>query len=584
MSTTAQKTVNTAGYGFAFIVMLLVLVVAMLFLIPGSSLFGVSSVDGRTSYTTYLASNNSDVEDLLKCRNLIIESRSIDVKILVGKSGQLDENSIQIWDNSTGLTFNSIKRTHVDWEQIIIEKEMEDGTFVGEVYYKLIITEPSGIISRDACVYVIYPMETIAASHAKAYNFFLNTGSSSVSFSSDDFEEEGFTYNWLNVDTVTVGNATGKITFPERENEGDFYVEVGKIVVIGNNAEVDNKEATVEGGVDVSGDNVKLSLGEVEGDINVTGDKVTLSVGDVAGDITIEARTGTITVGSVGGSVNIKGSINFNQRTNSGVVAGNVDFRGDNGKVEINGCDELYVDTKNADIRIRQKCSKITFAATENGKLYAGQVGDADRLIVLGSYVNHESPYDSNVIVKWGSVELLNVWCDVFVDMYGSAALKVDFAVGIYDSTKPETRMPRLKTLTYDGVANLNNICGEVNVFVRANGKGIVNADFARVFGNSVIKYDGSSLPTTTAGNVKVTFIVDISYCRLIVWHNRSGRNNGANVLTGPDPLESTVSSNNGMLNNNGAVYHVNKASYSTGDIFGNLEVYTSNSLNVVSR
>ena len=553
MSSTAQKTVNTAGYGFAFILLLLVFIIAVLFLIPGSSLFGVSSVEGRQSYTTYSAATNSDVADLLTCRNIIIESRSIDVEIRVRKAGQLDEGSIQVWDNSSGLTFNSIKRTQIEWEQVIIENELG----VGEVFYKLIISEPSGIISRNARVYINYQMNVMASSQADAYNFVLNTGSGNVYFTSDNIADENYTYYWLNVGTITVGNSTGKISFPKPKKAHDFYVNVGNIVVKGDNANVDNDGATVEGDVEVSGDNVKLSLGDVEGDLN------------------IDAKSGTISVGAVNGNVNIKGNISFTQR--GGVVSGNVEFRGDSGKVDINGCDELFVETKNAVVNVRQKCSRVTFTATENGKIYVGQIGDSVRLASLGSYTE-DTPYDSTIKVRWGSVDLRNVWCDVSVDMGdGSAGLRVDFASAI--DIVSGTRFPRLKTRAYDSVSTVNNICGEIDMFIRANGKGTVAADFRQVYGSSNIKYEGSTRPSTTSGNVKVTFVVNIAYCFLVVEHNASGRNYGANVVTAPN--NDVVSSNGGVLENNGSIYHVNKDG---GSVTGTLTVNTSNSLSVYSR
>jgi len=593
-----QRAVTYVGFGIAAIFLIVILLVAFLFLVPGSSLGGVSAVT-RATYITYSADTNPDVADLLNSRNIIIQSNYIDVEVRVRRDDQYSEGSIQVWENATGLTFNSVTRTHVTWEQVIVVSEDN----VGEVFYRIVIHEPSGIISRSGKVYI--NLFASANVNVNYYNFILDTGRSNVTFASDDTDDDV-----MEIGELVVRNSSGTINFPNPVREEDFRVNIQNIDVRGNGTTI-NKPTDVNGSVNVRGNFVTLNLGNIGGSVNVSGHTGRLSFRDVRGNISVGRAdawlNSIVTVSNVGGNIGggnvaLHGNIDFSQRAGSYPIEGNLTFIGDSGRVDIAGCSLLVVDTANAIVTVRSRVNSVRFDASGTGSILVNQISSLER---MSNLLTDQADF-AEINAVHGAVNLQNVFAHVNVDTrFGRSPITVSFSryieltSAVTSSNNPV--LPHLEIKSFDGAVNISNIVGFADITVYAlggqgltGGAGTVNAHFRNIvtrvvnipnFGTqtqqSRIRYLGATRPTQAAGNIVVTLYRNIAEAMLLIENSASGRNFADGMIFGSLPSLTAVShAGVGGLLTNGGRYNVNNnASIDMGR--PELTISTSNTIQV---
>jgi hypothetical protein len=552
-----------AGVGFvaAAVVVVLICIVGILFLVPGTNLFGTTSVVGRQTSTTYYAREIPGIRDLLISGNIMIESNYIPIEINVSKHLQHDELSIQVWENSTGLSFNSIQRTHIEWGQTLVPRDCGKR----EMFYVVRVIEPSGIINRrDDVIVINLPSTDENEANRSGYNFILNTGRSVVTFTSDD--DDIVHANPLNIGNLEIRNASGIINLPAAPADGakpSFHANI-------NNVTVDTRGVILN------------CRSPISGDVLIKCDAGTFLFGDIGGKLHVEGRTnanGGINNVSVlgqtviGGDVVIRGnSVIFNRENRRVDVDGKIDFRADNGSFAVTNSGHIEMDTMNAHLTglANGVVRSLNYKASGLGTVTMAQVGSGEN---LGS--------DDKVVVKTdrGNIIVRKVWLDTDVESV-SGTITVAFDVAIIPAA---SGMPSLKIRAYDGAVTASNIVGTPDIFIKVNGRAKVDAHFRQVLTNEQnpgrIEYEGSTRRGRNIGNIDVRFYRNIPYCILFVEYTRGAHNRtNPSILT---TMQHAMVARDASLVNNTS-YHVRYASR-VGDqpSTGNLRISTSNTLNV---
>lgn len=565
----SRQVIVYVGFLLGIVVLSVGIMLFILFMAPNSSFMGVTSVTARQVYTTYTAEEIPAVADVLSHRNIIIESDYIDVEVRVRKAGQQDAGSIQVWENSTGLSFNSIKRTHVEWSQVIVERECEGENcenymrtgvrcttdFHGVVYYLIKIVEPQGIVKRDGYVFInMFPTEDNTGEQLP-FNFILNTRKSDVVFASD--EDSILLRNPLKVDKLEIRNASGVISLPAPSpefnpdaEENMFYVDVGDVFV--------------------DTQTVKLKcLSPVRNNVWIKCNAGQFAFGKVGKDFHIEGNVNAVTINNIGGNVKIVGKqVGFTQKY--GVIDGDINFQAPNGYLSVEKSGAIYMRTANAYLAVQGMITSLDYESTKIGYVNVAQVGDEDSWMT-----------DANTLVETvtGSISIFEIWVDTSVkSTYG--AIRIDFSKDIPLKTGVE---PALAVKTYDGTVTAGNICGLVDINVRANGNANVFADFRQVTGAGRIFYEGSTNPNRGKGDMTVTFIVDIAYCNINIDRTSNATNSTVpSMITTMQYEEVAI----GPYLINDRHYHVNYNEPDGSGIVstGNLRVSTTNKLTFKAR
>lgn len=556
---TSKQVIVYIGLFLGLGVFLILVWMFILFIVPGKEIMGVTAVVTRQVYTTYTAEEIPGIDDVLAHRNIIIESDYIDVEVRVRKAGQQDAGSIQVWEHSTGISFNSIHRTHIEWSQVMVERKDSAGKIFGEVFYLIKIVEPKGIISRDGNVFINMSATEGNSNEQQPFNFILNTGRSNVTFASDN---DSIVYaNPLKVGTLEIRNSYGVISLPAPpsgmgEDEADkFHVNIGDVIV-------DTRTVTlkclspVRNNVSIKCNLGAFTFGRIGGNINIQGDVNDFSVNHVGGDIKVVGKQVRFT--------QTKGDIN-------GSIKGGIDFQVPNGHLTVFECATVYMRTVNAYLRVTGMATALDFEATGIGQVNVAQVGNESSL--------HSSDR-VRVVTVAGSVSIYKAWVNTFIESTNGHIL-IDFASDIPLNTGLE---PTLTVRAYDGSVDARNICGAVDIYARPNGLANITAEFRQVRGGSIV-YEGSTNPNRNKGNMKITFIKNIAYCVFNINRTASAINRTKTTTPMLTTLHGNVDVAEGGSLVNGDSYQVNR-NVAGGSVVssGNLTVSTSNKLEIFSR
>lgn len=557
-----KRIIALFGFIAAGVLLLVAFLVGYLFVIPNSSIFGVRALNTRQNYRTY-GTEIQGIRDLLAHRNIIIESSYLPVDIRVRKLLQDEEASITVWDDSTGLSFNSITLTHIEWSQVIVERENVntegDIYYTSELFYKIKVNEPTGIVNRDSSITINLPA-TEDNPGAAGYNFILDTGLSHVVFSSDD--DQIVHENPLRVDTLEIRNARGVINLPAPpapEASASFYVDIGEVIVDTKSVTL-NCLSPVRNNVSIKCPAGNFVFGNIGGDVSVTGAMVDF------------AQQGE---GGIGGNVRIGGTfVDFKQNGTAG-VGGDVEFKAPQGLLRVVECRNLtMVDVVNASLEVTRKVRNVNYKSTSSGDVAIAQIGDATSLVA-----GNEDR--ARVETVWGNVALYKVWVDTYVKSdYGH--IRVDFDDISQEEFFGSGFEPNLKIEGYDGSIIANNICGETDIFVTALGTATVNAHFRQILGVSRIEYGSQTHHNRNIGNIDVTVDGGIPYCILKTVRSASARNR-----TEPSIVTTTqhelVEFNASFVNT--GEYYINYANRQEGqESTGYLNISTSNTFNFFAR
>jgi hypothetical protein len=545
---------------------------------------GVTAVQGRASYTQYHAEDIPGIRDLLFSRNIMIESSYIPIEIHVSKYDGFSQLSVEVWEDSTGLSFNSVYRTHIEWGQVLVPRFGENGELIErEMFFKLRVVEPSGIVRRgtgDEWAMVIHlPSTDGSSANQQGYNFILNTGRSNVKFTGDD--DYYVRTNPLNVGNLEITNASGEITLPAPGTVANpaFHVEVNNVVVDSRSVTLDHK-SPVSGNVLIMSDLGNFTFGDIGGDLWVEGREVAARG---VNRVTIVGETG------VEGDVVLRGTnIVFNQSHRLGGVAleGELDFDAQLGSVTV---------SNSGHIKMRTTSASLT--GSPGGIIQSiDLVSEGDSTVNVHQLGKRESlGTDDDAFIRnvRGTISIRRVWVHVDVESRYSA-ITVAFDTGIPVASP---HVPSLTIKTYDGAIVASNIVGEIDIRVTADGRGTVDAHFRQIKAGD-IWYDGSTRRGRDSGNVDVRLARNIPYCLINVVYTRAAHNK----TSGPSMLSrlgtpGTLLQLNASLQNMGTgthhdgrgQYHVNHAErgvinntlFGNTNSTGNLRIHTSNTLNV---
>lgn len=446
-----------AVLGFAMLGVIVVggFVLGMMFVFPRMKIGGITAVDERNSQTIY---KGPEITEILTSRNFIIESESVDVRFWMRKEGQgaksaddlaadkRPEGSIVVEESATGLSFNSIKRTHVEWTRTALD---------GEEYYRIKILEPKGFIKRKtaAVVYInLWRDSRVPDGTSTApYNIVLSNGKSIVRFGGDAVDADA--PERFNIRNLTI-NSAGGVYLPVTpiEPTDRLLVNIQNIKINGSSIPIDAR-CGVSNNVEINGGGNTATFASIGGTLTVSGNNNAVTVEN---NITGNMSWGTIARGVPNGSLKIRGSCN-----NLSVYTADASID----VVTVAGPAGTEMRTVNGPLRITAITGGgLTFIATGKAGVSVGAVAGAVSIPQMGS----------------GTVNLYNV--------QGNVNIKSDQsnAGGIFVSFHPElTADPSVDILGYDGAISVANIRGRTDISVRdwENGTGRANiyAHFKRV-------------------------------------------------------------------------------------------------------
>jgi hypothetical protein len=256
--------------------------IIMLYVIPNFRPMGLSGVYVQSKWMTYVG---PEMEQIFQQSNFVIECDRTDVIVRIRKAGYQDQGRVQVFENANGIAFNSMKRTQIDFMQVMDPE--------GIPYSKIIIREPQGAVSRKAKVYINLKSEHVSAHDATAgYNFILDHGKSSITFEHDDAAAD------LYIDTLKVfGTGSVNLTKPERthlqyldiESSGgnvNCKSEVMRLTKIRGNASVSLGDVQ---SLDVVGRENRVTAAKVNGNVSFESNGSLSVSGEVLGDIVAHA-------------------------------------------------------------------------------------------------------------------------------------------------------------------------------------------------------------------------------------------------------------------------------------------------------
>jgi hypothetical protein len=521
-----RRTLSIVGFSFLFVFLIAVLFIAILFLVPGSNFFGVTSVNARNLSTTYYG---PEVQRTLSHRNIIIESHDIDVEIRVRKADQKDAGTVQVWEDSVGVSFNSVNRTLVDFMQYLDDN--------GDVWHKIIIREPNGILSRRGYVYINLNRNDDAEQteeYLKPYNFLLSTERSNVTFAADDAD-----IGYLLVDKVTVANASGKITFPAPTASNPYFVDLKELSIEAARADVTCR-GPISGNVDIKCTDGRFNFGAIGGGLDVQGGENIVTVDTVAGGVTMKGTAGNLTA--------------------AGDIGGEVNYECRNGRVSLQGCGSLNAITVDAAVNAKTVNGDFDFTATDRGNCTVNEVmGETTVRAVHGATAVYDAHENVTVYNRYGRITV-------------SFSEEIDV-----DASDNAAAYPALTVEGFDGFIDLRNICGPTNVTVDFGGMGYVNADFRRIIGANQIWYKSSSRPNLSYGNINITIVNGIKPAQFKPDATAGARNDTDSNVTVTDILGETLGRGAEFKNNN--TYLING-----GGAENYLNVITSNKIVLDNR
>lgn len=247
----------------------------VLFIFPNTSIFGLKSVNERDTQVIY------DDEDLVKAfasGKIILESEGVQIEVKMSRAGYEGENTVVVNESATGIAFNSLNRTLIEWNQTLYGEE---------TYYRIKVLEPSGMVfnQKPTTVSINLPYRN----DGFRYDFVLRNRYSPVSFSFVDrtpSENAEILLDDLVVESASI------VSFPYKSTNS-----INNVTVKGNNTKLTCK-ANVNNKVVVEGNNNVLEFGNsdlagIGGDLTIIGNNNRLS-GTSANRVRFEANNGSL--------------------------------------------------------------------------------------------------------------------------------------------------------------------------------------------------------------------------------------------------------------------------------------------------
>lgn len=385
----------------------------------------------------------------------ILESTGTQIEIKMSNAGYEGAGTIVVNESASGIAFNSLSRTLVEWRQTLYNDEL---------YYRIKVLEPSGVVFKDRPTTVTINLPHRTNTDDFCHDFVLENNYSTVNFS-------------------FVDNSVGQV---DALKIGNLVVESASSVNIPSNE--------------------NLSLKNVEINSNKT---KFVCQSTVLENVTVNGLSGSQMFNcKIGGDVKVAGNYNDFR----GDEAGKVTFENKKGYLSMNEIQQLDVKTNDANISVRSVANGVTME-TVNGNLSINTILDGGLNFTAGGITVPNakgnvsvSHLNGDVLVRnygLGSIELMDVDgnVDVKSSEVGASGIRIDF--------DDEASNCSLKVLGYDGNINVTGICGKADIEVRnwQNGAGAANitAQFNQVVGTeNVIKAGGYLSGHHDWGNVDV--------------------------------------------------------------------------------
>lgn len=273
----------------SFVVVVVGIFVICLYATPNFRPWGMSGVFIQNKYMTYVGDK---LDYIFEQNNLIIESDSAEIHVRVRKDDQMDKGYAQVFEDSNGVSFNSLNRVQLEFYESHDQK-------TGEAYVKIKVREPKGLMaSRVARVYINLKSEHLLA----YYRLILNTNRSNVTFDADDDAAK------LNIQKIDI-NGTGRVEFAK-----PLKTEITTMNITSSGANV-NCTAPIRD-VTINGNSRDVRFGVIENDLTVTGASNNVSAESIGGNVKIVSTHSTLYV-----TKNVAGNINVTANTNNLTVA-----------------------------------------------------------------------------------------------------------------------------------------------------------------------------------------------------------------------------------------------------------------------
>lgn len=415
-----------AGLGFflLFVALILAVIVGIMFLFPQSSIGGMTAVNERDTQIVY---RDEALAWGFDCGNFIIESTNCHVDVRMSTANSDKEGTIVVNESATGIAFNSLKRTLVEWTRTAVN---------GVPYFRIKVLEPYGVVVSDRPTTVYINLKSTTENH----NFILRNQYSNVTFSYDDEKET--TANALKIQSLVVDSA-GKVTVPNYES-----LTVDTIDFRSNNTTL-LCNAVVNNDVNVSGSHNNLTFnGAIGGDVLVKGNN-NVCKGNTANDVLYDNAQGSITFNDIHKFTMQTVSAQASLRN---VTAG-IDMMSQSGGLNVNSVSGgIKMTTESGNLMVNNIIDGgLTFTVTS-------KAGDAD--VNVNQQLVGAVKIRNNGI---GRIKLQGV--DGDVDIVSSTANGGNIDVEFLGKNSHYVTIEG-----YDGDINVKNIYGLTNITVRDPG------------------------------------------------------------------------------------------------------------------
>jgi hypothetical protein len=423
MKWSGRNVIALLGFTLLGVIVLLGFTAGLFFAFPNLSIGGVTSVDERNSQTIY---KGDEITEILTSRNFIVESETVRISFLMRKENQAGEGTIVVEENATGISFNSIKRTHIQWTMTSVD---------GEKYYKIKVLEPKGLVKRatPSIVYInLWRDSRVPDGTSTApYNIILRTGKSIVTFGGDPVDAAA--PEMMHINKLTVDSAAS-VSFPVPPSNptNEFTVDISRIVVNGSGVQMDAR-CKINGTVDLNGGNGKFTFSSIGGTLGVSGSNnlvTALNTGNVGwGSTQSTVAEGSLQIRGSCGSLFVR-TVNASIDINSVNGAGGADMRTVNGNLHINAI----------------TAGGLWFTASGSGGVSVGRVVGTVTIPGMGL----------------GTINLSNVTgeCMIVSNKTNAGRISVSFDPDI-------TANPSVQIEGYDGNISVYNIRGDCTIAVR---------------------------------------------------------------------------------------------------------------------
>lgn len=462
------------------------IIVGILFVFPNTTFFGAKAVNERDTQIVY---RDEILTDAFANGKFILDSTSAQIEVKMSNVGYEGEGTIVINETATGIAFNSLSRTLLEWTETF---------YNNEIYYRLKVLEPTGVVfnQKPTVVYINLPHRDVSDSFT--HDFVLQNVYSNVNFSLINPEKNSN-------DALKIGNLVV-------ESAASVNIASGESITLNQ--------------LEIKGDKIKFDCqSAVLGDVSVTGSKGTQNFN-----------------GNIAGSIKITGE----QNKFRGDRAGNVTFEAKNGSLSLNNTQKLTVQTDNADITVGQ-VSGGAVMTTKHGNLRLRKITGGGLSFIAGSA---ESPVATGIVAVnqtltgnifirnygTGNIDLNGVNGNVDIESCQTRGKNINV---VFSDSAADCEV---KVLGYDGDINVQGINGWADIEVKDgwNGAGAANikAQFNKVTEKAVsscIRSGGYVNGHDDLGNVEIKFSAICNNVDLYIYGARKAQYQGIDLYINND-------------------------------------------------